>query len=1085
MAEDFFLFPVSFAQQQLWFLDQLAPGSPVYNLPGNVLFKGRLDVRALERSLNEIVRRHEILHTNFQVVDGQPTQVVAPASALALPLTDLQDLPQKKREAEVQRLSVEEGRRSFNLAHDALLRSRLLRLAEDEHVLLLTSHHIVSDGWSLGVFLRELVALYESLTNEKPSPLPELSIQYGDFAVWQRESLSDELLKSHLDYWQQQLGGELPLLELPFDHPRPPVQTAHGARQELCLDRSVTAALKALSYQTGTTLFTVLLSALKVLLYRYAGQTDIIIGTPVAGRNQTETENLIGLFMNTLVLRTELSGNPDFVEVLRRVREVTLAAYEHQDVPFEKLVEELQPERDLSRMPLFQVMFAFQNAPMPSLELSDVTLKLLEVDLGTAKFDLALNLSETSDSVNGYFEYNTDLFERETMARLSQHFQTLLQSIVSTPHSAIASLPLLTEHERQQQLREWNQTTHDYPTHTLPQLFEAQVERTPDATALIFEEQQLSYRELNERANQVGHYLRKLGVVAESLVGLMMERSLEMVVSLLGILKAGGAYVPLDREYPPERLSYMIRESGCRVVMSKGEVADSLAVEGVSVVKVEEGGYREESRENPESNTWAENLAYVIYTSGSTGLPKGVAMQHSPLVNLIEWQHGGLKLSHEAKTLQISSLSFDASFNESFATWRSGGALILISEELRRDAERLLRLIVDQKVERLFLPFVTLQQLAEAFVTSERLPVNVREVLSTAEQLHITQAIAHMFKRLHGCTLYNEYGPSESHVVTAFTLSGSPDDWDALPPIGVPIANTQIYLLDRYLQPVLVGVPGELYIGGANLARGYLNQPAATAEKFIPNPFGDKPGARLYKTGDLARYLPDGNIKYLGRMDEQVKLRGFRVELGEVEAVLTEHDEVREAVVVAHGTTIGDKRLVAYIIAEHEQAPPNTSELRAHLKKKLPEYMVPSAFVVLSEMPLTPSGKVDRRALPEPSHLRPEIESEYVAPRSTAEQLLAEMWARVLKLERVGIRDNFFEIGGHSLLATQLISHVRDVFRLELPLRRLFEEPTPEGLLKEIAQAWGGMEIVEEIARTVKEIEQLPKETVKALLTER
>ncbi|MBD0372898.1 MAG: non-ribosomal peptide synthetase, partial [Pyrinomonadaceae bacterium] len=548
-------------------------------------------------------------------------------------------------------------------------------------------------------------------------------------------------------------------------------------------------------------------------------------------------------------------------------------------------------------------------------------------------------------------------------------------------------------------------------------------------------------------------------------------------------LKAGGAYVPLDAEYPAERLRYMMRDSGCRVLLTKG---DGITAEGVRVVDVEEEKERisRESRENVESGVLAENPAYVIYTSGSTGLPKGVAMQHRPLVNLIEWQHDGLKLSHEAKTLQISSLSFDASFNESFATWRSGGTLVLITEELRKDSERLLRLIADQKIERLFLPFVTLQQLAEALVTSDKLPLDLREVLSTAEQLHITQPIADMFKRLEGCTLYNEYGPSESHVVTAFTLSRSPDDWDALPPIGVPIANTQIYLLDSYLQPVPVGVPGELYIGGINLARSYLNKPAATAERFIPNPFGDEAGARLYKTGDLARYLPDGNIKYLGRIDEQVKLRGFRVELGEVEAVLAEHDEVREAVVVARGTTVGDKRLVAYIVAEREEAPPNTSELRAHLKRKLPDYMVPSAFVVLSEMPLTPSGKVDRRALPDPSHLRPEIESEYVAPRTTAEQLMAEVWARVLKLERVGMRDNFFEIGGHSLLATQLISQVRDVFRTELPLRRLFEEPTIEGLLKEIAHAWGGMEIVEEIARTVKEIEQLPDDAVKALLME-
>jgi len=772
------------------------------------------------------------------------------------------------------------------------------------------------------------------------------------------------------------------------------------------------------------------------------------------------------------------------------VKEVCLGAYGHQDVPFERLVEEIAPERTLSHTPLFQVMMVLQNAPVETLELPGLKLSQIEVGNRTAKFDLTLLLEEERDYLNGWLEYNADLFDEMTIQRMARHLQTVLKEISADAERRISEIPLLTQPEREQLLVQWNQKQSAYPIQCSHHLFEVQVERTPEATALVCEDEQLSYRELNEKANQVAHHLRKLGVGPESLVGIMMERSVEMIVSLLGVLKAGGAYVPLDAEYPRERLSFMLRDSGCRVLLIQERLMDALPAHDVNDVKVvcldgEGAEFVEESRENPASGASAENLAYVIYTSGSTGLPKGVAMQHRPLVNLIEWQHNELKLSPKARTLQISSLSFDASFNESFATWRSGGVLILISEELRRDAERLLRLVAEEKVERLFLPFVTLQQLAEAFGTSDGLSLCLREVLSTAEQLHISPAIAHMFKSLHGCTLFNEYGPSETHVVTAFTLSGLPDTWDALPPIGVPIANTQIYLLDRYLQPVPIGVPGELYIAGANLARGYLNQPVATAEKFIPNPFGDKPGTRIYNTGDLACYLPDGNIKYLGRRDEQIKLRGFRVEPAEVEAVLTEHDEVREVVVVAHGRTIDDKRLLAYIVLEHEQAPPTTSELRAHLKKKLPEYMVPSAFIVLPRMPLTPSGKIDRRALPEPAHLRPEIGNEYVAPSSAAEQLLAETWARVLKLERVGVHDNFFEIGGHSLLATQLISQVRDIFQIELPLRRLFEEPTIDGLLREIAKAWGGIEVVEEIARTVKEIEQLPQESVKALLSQR
>jgi amino acid adenylation domain-containing protein len=559
-----------------------------------------------------------------------------------------------------------------------------------------------------------------------------------------------------------------------------------------------------------------------------------------------------------------------------------------------------------------------------------------------------------------------------------------------------------------------------------------------------------------------------------------------MIVALLGVLKAGAAYVPLDPEYPSERLRYMLADVAAPVLLTQARLRDVAPAGAARVVCVDSEWATitaGQSVENPRSGVGLENLAYVVYTSGSTGQPKGVAMQHRPLFNLIEWQHSGLRLTHAARTLQVSSLSFDASFNESFATWRSGGVLILLTEELRRDPENLLRFIAEQQVVRLFLPYVTLQQLAEAFVARGRLPASLREVLSTAEQLHVTQPITQLFERLPGCTLYNEYGPSETHVVTAFEMKGPPAAWDALPSIGGPIANTELYVLDAALQPVPVGVPGELYLGGFNLARGYLKRPDATAEKFIPNPFGP-PGTRLYRTGDLARYLPDGNVKYLGRIDNQVKVHGFRIELGEIETVLAEHKGVREGVVVARGTTTSERRLVAYVVAAEAETPPGASELRAHLKQKLPDYMLPAVFVLLDAMPLTPSGKVDRRRLPEPAQLRPELGAEFVAPRTPAEELLAEMWARVLKLERVGIHDNFFDLGGHSLLATQLISQVRQVFRVELPLRSLFEEPTVAGLLKELARAWGDAEIVEEIARTLKEIEQLPEEAVDTLLSE-
>ncbi|MBD0373583.1 MAG: amino acid adenylation domain-containing protein, partial [Pyrinomonadaceae bacterium] len=974
MSEDFFLFPVSFAQQQLWFLDQLAPGRPVYNLPGAVRFKGRLGVRALEESLNEIVRRHEILRTNFQVIDGQPAQVVAAeASHRTLPLIDLRDLPPEKREAEAQRLSVKEGRRPFNLAHDALLRSKLLRLAEDEHLLLLNSHHIVSDGWSLGVFLRELVALYEAFSNGRPSPLPELSIQYGDFAVWQRESLSDDLLKHDLDYWKQQLGGELPLLELPFDHPRPPVQTAHGARQEIFLDKSVTSALKALGQRTEATLFTVLLAALKVLLYRYAGQTDIIIGTPVAGRNQTETENLIGLFVNTLVLRTELSSNPDFIEVLRRVREVTLAAYEHQDVPFEKLVEELQPERDLSRMPLFQVMFAFQNAPLPSLELSDVSLELLEVDLGTAKFDLTLNLSETSDSLNGYFEYNTDLFEAETISRLSEHFQTLLQSIIADPRTAIDSLSLLTEREREQQLFEWNDTSRHYPAQTLHHLFESQVERTPDATALIFDDEQVSYKELNERANQLAHYLHRLGIGPDSLVGIMMERSIEMVVSLLGVLKAGGAYVPLDPEYPQERLLHMIGDSGCRVLLTQQKLIGAVAAEGLRVVSVDEEAFREESLENPESATSAENLAYIIYTSGSTGLPKGTMLAHEGVVNCLWWMQETFNLSGDDRVMLKASLSFDASVWELFWPLVVGACVVVAQPGGQQDGAYLVDTVIKHNITTIhFVPSMLPILLDRKELSDAR---SLKQVIVGGEALPV-ESLKRFFTRSKAA-LHNFYGPTETSIGSI--------DWPCDPnlarptvPIGRPISNTDVYILNRDLQPVPVGVAGELYIGGAGVARGYLNRPELTAERFIPHPFSSEPGARLYRTGDVARYLPDGNIEFLGRADEQVKIRGYRIELGEINSALAQHPDVRECAVVARESVTGDKSLVAYIVAE-EGASLTVSGLRQYLREKLPEQMIPSHFILLQALPLTPSGKLDKRSLVQAEGTRASLAVQYVA----------------------------------------------------------------------------------------------------------
>jgi amino acid adenylation domain-containing protein len=1050
---------LSFAEERLWFLDQLVLERPIYNIPVAYVISGSLHVAALEQSLVEIVQRHQILRTTFPVVDGQPTRAIAPDISLTLPVIDLRELPPEQRNAEAYRYASEEAQQPFNLAQDPLLRVKLLYLKDAECVLLLNIHHIVSDGWSFDVFFRELTTLYTAFSTDKPSPLPELPIQYADFAHWQRNWLQGEVLESQLSYWKQQLGGSLPILQLPTDYLRPPVQTYPGAYQFLELPLDLTKALKALSQQESVTLFMTLLAAFQTLLSRYSGQEDIIVGTPIAGRNQVETEGLIGFFVNTLVIRTNLSGNQSFRQLLSQVREVTLGAYDHQDLPFEKLVEELQPDRDLSRSPLFQVMFVFQNTPSQPWELPGLTITPLEVHSGTAKFDLTLALEETSEGIKGGIEYNTNLFEAATITRMLGHFQTLLEGIVTNPQQRLWDLPLLTPAEQHQLLVEWNNTTTDCPNNIcIHQLFEAQVERTPDAIAVVFENQQLTYQQLNRRANQLAHYLQKLGVKPDTLVGICVERSLEMLMGLLGILKAGGVYVPLDPAYPQERLAFMLQDIQAPVLLTQQQLVENLPAHEAQVVCLDTDWetMAREREENLEHEVTLDNLVYTIYTSGSTGKPKGIAMSHRCLSNLISWQLQNSTVRNGAKTLQFTSLSFDVSCQEIFSTWCSGGTLVLISEELRRDAVGLWRFIANEGIERLFLPFVALQQLAEVADTQGLIASSLLEIITAGEQLQITPQIANLFKQLKGCTLHNQYGPAESHVVTAFTLKGSPQYWPVLPPIGRPIANTQIYIFDSHLQPVPIGVPGELHIGGVGLARGYLNRPELTQEKFIPNPFLNSKFTlqnskcdRLYKTGDLARYLPNGTIEFLGRLDNQVKLRGFRLELGEIETAIAQHPSIQQTVVTARVDNSGDKRLVAYIVLDPEQTV-TTDELRRFLKQKLPDYMVPSAFVFLDTLPLTPNGKIDRRALPAPDSSRPDLEETFVAPGTPTEQQIADIWTQLLKLEQIGIHDNFFALGGHSLLATQVISRLRQGFGIELPLQTLFEAPTVSELSSRI-----------------------------------
>ncbi len=1034
--------PLSYGQQRLWFLEQLQPGLAVYHVPLSWRFIGSLNVPALAQSLEAMVQRHEILRTAFPSVDGQPGQVIAADLALPLPVVDLQYLPVNEREAVVLRLTTEEARRPFDLASGPLIRTTLLRLSDEDHVLLLTLHHIIFDGWSAEVFWRELTTLYTASCTGQPLLLPVLPLQYADFAVWQRQWLQGQVLEAQLAYWKQRLGDTLPVLDLPTDRPRPQIQTFQGARQSLMLSDSLTAALKALSQREDVTLFMTLVAAFQTLLCRYTGQTDLVVGTPVTGRTRVETEGLLGFFVNTLILRTDLSGNPSFREVLQRVRTVALGAYDHQDLPFEKLVEALQPERDLSRHPLVQVVVALQQPPPLATELSGLTVCPVAVDCGTAKFELTLSLQDTMQGLLATVEYNTDLFNSTTIVRILSHFQTLLEGIIADPEQHLADLPLLTAEERQQLLVEWNNTTTDSPQDTcLHQLFEAQVERTPDAVAVVCNGRQLTYSALNRRANQLAHSLRALGVGPEVCVGLCVERSLGMVVGLLGILKAGGAYVPLDPIYPAERLASIVADARVAVLVTQQQCIARLPEQGMHVVCLDTDWERTapQSEANPTSGATPENLAYVMYTSGSTGAPKGVMVEHRQVLAFLRgFEHvapGGERCIGTA----VCPFGFDVSVWECFSMLCFGGTLHIILPEILTDPEQFGRYLIEHYIASAYIPPALLSDVA-SHLEQQHAQMALRRLLVGVEP--IQQGTLQRFRNLSGQThIVNGYGPTEITVCATLFPFHAATDPDQRTPIGTGVRGYAVYLLDGNLQPVPIGIPGELYIGGVGLARGYINHPELTAEKFMPHPFSEVPGARLYKTGDLARYLPDGNLEFLGRCDQQVKIRGYRVELEEIEAALRQHPAVRETVVLAHeDERLGEKRLVAYLVANQEPAPaPRT--LRLFLKQKLPEYMVPSAFVAFEALPLTPNGKVDRQALPIPDPLQSLGTAIFVAPRTPEESTLTGIWAEVLGLERVGIHDNFFELGGDSIRSMQILARANRV-GLRVTPKQLFQHQT-------------------------------------------
>lgn len=1063
------IFPLSFSQQRMWFLHQIDPENTAYNCSAAWRMTGELSLPALQKAATDLVQRHEVLRTTFITRNGQPFQVVASQADVALHALDLRMYPAYEQLAQVQSIATSEAQRPFDLTRGPLLRMFLLRLGQEDHVLLITMHHIISDGWSLGIMAREMATLYKVYAEGEEISLARSPIQYVDYAVWQQQWLQGDRLAGQLSYWKEQLAGAPKLLTLPMSKPRPAVWSNQGAVRRFTLSKELSEALKALARQEGATLFMTLLSAFTVLLFRYTDRRDILLGTPIANRNRHETTNVIGCFINTLTLRTKPAPGMSFRQLLAQVQKTTTDAYAHQDLPFEKLIEALNVERDASSLPLIQVFFVLQNIKIDALELPGLSLKPLEITKRVTQFDLTLEISEEPERLAGHFEYSTSLFDEPAIEYMISHWQTLLAGIVSQPDLPLEQLPLLTEKEYQLLTGEWNATQRRYPEseQCLHTLFEKQVERTPDALAVLFAEQCLTYRKLDTQANQLARHLVNKGVGPDVPVGICMERSLEMLVALLGILKAEGAFIPLDPEYPEDRLTYICQEARVPIVLTQTRLRNLLSTLRIPCLCVDtpqEWPPVSVTTRQRKAPLVGENLAYIIYTSGSTGKPKGAMNTHRGIVNRLLWGQNVYALITNDRVLQKTPYSFDVSVWEFFWPLISGAVLVVAKPGGHRDPYYLSQYITEQAITTLhFVPSMFHYFLEVVGAEQCR---SIRQVICSGEALMKSQQYE-FFTRFNA-DLINLYGPTEASIeVTEWVCS--PEDLAPTIPIGRPIANIQMRILDARLQPVPIGVVGELFIAGVGLGRGYLNCPDLTAGRFVPDPYSQQPGARMYHTGDLARYRPDGAIEYLGRLDFQIKLRGQRLELGEIETALQECAGIQDAAVVLWEHGVEDKQLVAYLIPD--QPPVSTKqhlaqpdeierqllqEVRATLSKRLPHYMVPSAYVLLERFPLTTSGKLDRRALPSPQERTVYDDKPFIAPSTPLEQMLADIWQQILNVPQVGIHDNFFDRGGNSLLAIQLMTHIQQRLGIPAPLSIIFQAPTLQemaGLLSVRQQA--------------------------------